>query len=65
MQNGLFASTSHSIYVIIFDRHAGDDIDSHHEYGIFDIDYKKIYRKHWQYSDSERTAATITTTSNK
>jgi hypothetical protein len=52
------------MYVIIFDRHAGDDIDSHHEYGIFDMDNdKKIYRKHWQCSDNKRTA-TITTTSN-
>lgn len=66
MQNGLFTSKSHSIYVIIFDRHAGDDIDSHYEYGIFDIDYKKIYRKYWQCSDSNcAAAATITTTSNK
>jgi hypothetical protein len=53
MQNGLFTSASHLMYVIIFDRHAGDNINSHHEYGIFDIYNKKIYRKHWQCSDSK------------
>jgi hypothetical protein len=47
------------MYVIIFDRHTGDGIYSHHEYGIFDIDYnKRIYRKHRQRSDSKRATTT-------
>jgi hypothetical protein len=41
MQNGLFTSTSHSVCVIAFDRYAGDGIDGHHEYGVFDIDNDK------------------------
>ncbi len=59
MQNGLFTSISYSIYVFTFDRHAGDDINSHNEYGVFDVDNnKRIYRKHLQRSDSKRTATT-------
>ena len=46
------------MYVIIFDCHAGDDIDSHYEYGVFDVDDKRIYRKHQQRSDSKRAATT-------
>jgi hypothetical protein len=53
------------VYVITFDRHAGDDIDSHHEYGVFDVDKnKRIYRKHRQRSDSKRTITTTTSNNN-
>ncbi len=54
------------MYVITFDRHVGDDINSHHEYGVFDVDNnKRIYGKHQQYSDSKRTATTTTSNNNK
>jgi hypothetical protein len=26
------------VYVIIFDRHPGENIDSHYKYGAFDVD---------------------------
>jgi hypothetical protein len=50
------------MYVIIFYRHDCDgDIDSHHEYGMFDVNDKRgIYRKHQQRSDSKRTTTTNT-----
>ena len=55
------------MYVIIFYRHEGDDdINSHYEYGVFDVDNNRgIYRKHQQRSDSKRTATTTTSNTNK
>ena len=66
MQNGLFTSLSQSRYVIMYARHAGDDINSssHNEYGIFDVDNKKICGKHLQLNYI-RHAVSRTTTRNK
>jgi hypothetical protein len=65
MQNGLFTSISHSWYVITYNRHAGDDTNrSHDDYGIFDIDIKRIYGKYLQLNDITHTAST-TATKNK
>ena len=51
------------MYVIIYDRHAGDDINnSHHEYGVFDVDNsKRINGKHLQCNDNKQTLSTATT----
>jgi hypothetical protein len=66
MQNGLFMSVSQSRYVIIYDRHAGDDINvSHNECGTFDVDNKRIYEKQLQLNDIRHTASTTTTRNNK
>jgi hypothetical protein len=60
MQNGLFTSVSHSRYVIIYDRHAGDDINvSHHGYGTFDVDNKRICGKRLQLNDIRHAARSI------
>src|ERR687894_164341 len=58
MQNGLFTSTSHSCYVTIYDRHAGDGINrSRNQCGIFDIDSKRIHGKYLQLKDIRHTAS--------
>src|ERR671917_777957 len=58
MQNGLFTSISHSCYVTIYDRHAGDGINrSRNECGIFDIDSKRIHGKYLQLNDIRHTAS--------
>src|SRR5918997_1756513 len=58
MQNGLFTSTSHSCYVTIYDRHAGDGINrSRNQCGIFDIDSKRIHGKYLQLNDIRHTAS--------
>src|SRR5918998_237523 len=58
MQNGLFTSISHSCYVTIYDRHAGDGINrSRNECGIFDIDSKRIHGKYLQLKDIRHTAS--------
>ena len=46
------------MYVIISDCHNYCDIDSHYEYGIFDVDDKRIYTKHHQHGDIKCTATT-------
>jgi hypothetical protein len=66
MQNGLFTSIYHSWYVIKYDRHAGDDINrSHNEYGIFDIDNKRIHGKQIQLNDIMHTVSTTATRINR
>jgi hypothetical protein len=66
MQNGLFTSVSHSRYVIIYDRHAGDDINvSHNGYGTFDVDNNRICGKQLQLNDIRHAASTTTTRNNK
>jgi len=66
MQNGLFTSAGHSCYVTIYDRHAGDDINrSHNEYGVFDIENKRIHGKHIQLNDIRRSASATATKNNK
>jgi len=66
MQNGLFTSISHSWYVIIYGSHVGDDINrSHDEYGIFDVDNKRIYGKYLQLNDIKHTLSTTATRTNK
>ncbi|MDQ4101640.1 MAG: hypothetical protein M3115_05590 [Thermoproteota archaeon] len=48
------------MYVILLNRHAVDDIDSHYEYGVFDIDNQRIYRKKCiQYGDSDGCGGTL------